>query len=72
VTLTVTIGRSITVAREAASMSKGELARMMGVDRRAVTRWEAGQHRPTDTNLAAMAELFGRDVGWFFSDHGNA
>ena len=68
-TLTATIGRNITAAREGAQMSKGQLARAVGVDRRAVTRWEQGQHRPTDTNLVLIAELYGRDLGWFYSDH---
>lgn len=67
--ITATIGHNITAAREAAKMSKGELARAVGVGRRVVTYWEQGLHRPTDTNLALMAALFGREPGWFYIDH---
>ncbi len=34
-----------------------------------ISKWERGAHRPSDTNLVALAELIGVDVAWFYTEH---
>lgn len=48
--------------REAAKMTKTDLARRMGVTRQAVSSWERGVSYPTAANLLQMAALFGCSV----------
>lgn len=47
-------------AREAAGLTKTELARRIGVDRMTVTRWESGRFRPDKATDVAM---FARATG---------
>lgn len=49
---------SIQKRREDAGMNRTELARLMGVTRQAVIRWEAGVAYPTAANLLKLADLF--------------
>lgn len=44
--------------REAAGMTKTDLARQMGVTHQAVSSWERGVSYPTAANLLQMAEIF--------------
>lgn len=49
--------------REAAGMSKVELARRLGVDRATISRWEQGLNRPEHPDIVArFAELFALDL----------
>lgn len=49
---------SIQRYREAAGLNRAELARMVGVTRQAVIRWEEGQADPLLRHLKKMAGLF--------------
>lgn len=44
--------------REAAGMTKTDLARRMGVTHQAVIRWEQGGSYPTAAKLLQLADLF--------------
>lgn len=53
----------VTAHREAAGLSKVELARRLGIDRGTVHRWEQGTYRPDDPDLVQrLAELFRIDL----------
>ncbi|MUU10886.1 MAG: XRE family transcriptional regulator [Oscillibacter sp.] len=45
--------------REAAGLSKADVARIMQVDQSAVARWEAGAALPRASKLPKLADLFG-------------
>lgn len=44
--------------RERAGMTKTDLARAMGVDLSAVSKWESGVNKPTADRLLELSELF--------------
>ena len=68
--LKVTVAENVRSARKAAGLTQRELAgRVNDVDALAVSRWERGTSIPNPTNLAALADALGRDVGWFYTDH---
>lgn len=45
-----------------------EVAAALRVGERQITRWRAGQE-PRFASVAALAQLFGREVAWFYTDH---
>lgn len=45
--------------REAAGLTRAEVARVVGVDRATVSRWEDGSRRPTGDAALRFAELLG-------------
>lgn len=61
-------GAKLTAARERANLSKRELARRAGVDRRALLRWESGEHVPTAANLLRLIPHIGGTVEAFLTD----
>ncbi len=53
----------VTTTREAAGLSKVELARRLGVDRATVSRWEQGLNRPEDAEVVQrFADLLAVDL----------
>jgi transcriptional regulator with XRE-family HTH domain len=47
-----------------------DLAVALGTgDAMRISRWERGEHRPKDDNLLHLAQVLGRDVAWFYTDH---
>lgn len=34
-----------------------------------VYKWERGDHRPNDENMAALAHFSGRAISWFYENH---
>lgn len=71
--LTATFARNIKAARKAAGMTQHELAVALGRgDAMTVSRWERGEHRPSDEYLIALADVFGLSVADFFSDERKA
>jgi transcriptional regulator with XRE-family HTH domain len=50
-----TLGRTIREERERMEMSRAELARQVGVAGSQVTRWEAGEFKPSLTAMVAIA-----------------
>lgn len=70
------VGRNLRRARRATGLSQERLASQLGpkVRREDISRWEHGRHRPTDQNLALLAQILfaghpGRDLTWFYQDH---
>ena len=62
------VGGNIADARKAKDLTQSQLARRVGVESMAVSRWERGLVRPSDANLQAVAQALGRDFVWFFRD----
>ena len=62
------VGRNLGRGRESRGLSKGELARRMGVDRRVITRWESGAHVPQRANLQRLALILNVPLSYFLSD----
>lgn len=48
--------------REAAGLSKADVARAMQVDCAAVLRWESGESMPRADKLPRLADLFGCSI----------
>ena len=46
--------------RERACVSQEDLARVLGVDRSTVCRWESGAREPRDSNLSAYSDILDR------------
>lgn len=63
------VGANLSAARAAAGMKQLDVAQALGVDSQYVSRWERGKVMPTMANLHRLADVFGRDVAWFFTDH---
>lgn len=63
------VGANLATARADAGMKQLDVAQALGVDSQYVSRWERGKVMPTLANLHRLAEVLGRDVGWFFTDH---
>lgn len=69
--IVTTIGRNIRDARLSAGYTQRTLAIALGLDIRAVNRWERGGITPSRDNLVNLSALLGRDPGWFYTDHEN-
>ena len=50
----------------------GEFAEALGVNRKTVSRWEAGDTLPDGASLLALKEKFGADPGWVLTGAGTA
>lgn len=70
--IVTTLARNILDARLAAGYTQRTLAIEMGLDIRAISRWERGGITPSRENLAKLADLTKRDPGWFYTDHEQA
>lgn len=67
--LSTTIAANIKAARAVSGLSQRDLGDRMGIDWMAISRWERGQHRPSDQNLLVLAHALGREPGWFYIEH---
>lgn len=67
--IVTTIGRNVRDARLSAGYTQRTLAIALGLDIRAVNRWERGGITPSRDNLVKLAALLSRDPGWFYTDH---
>lgn len=65
-----TTGNRIATIRGARGV--GEFADALGVNRKTVTRWEAGDALPDGVSLIALKEKFGADPGWVLTGEGEA
>ena len=61
----VDLGRRIAEAREGAGRTQAELAALMGIDRTAIVRIEAGTRKVSATELVAIASALKRPIDWF-------
>jgi transcriptional regulator with XRE-family HTH domain len=67
--LKATLAANIRSARDAAGMTQRQLATVIDTESSLVSKWERAEHRPSDTNLAAIAAALGLDLAWFYTDH---
>lgn len=68
-TLTERLAGNIRRARKLAGLSQVQLAVAAECDPQQISKWERGEHKPSDLNLAALATALERDLAWFFTDH---
>ena len=54
-------------ARKAAGMSQETVAAALDLSFQQVQKYENGKNRISPGKLMVLAELFGRDIAWFFS-----
>ena len=59
------VGKKIELLREDGGMSQGELAKVLGVTRQTVSKWEADVCRPKVKVLQAICGVFGVDMSYF-------
>jgi len=64
-------GARLTAAREAAGLSKTDLARRMGCGTSTVAAWEAGRSRPRTNKLVTLAGLVSVSPTWLLSGLGD-
>jgi len=62
------LGRRIAQAREDSGKTQAELADLLGLDRTAVVRLEAGSRKVSATELITIASSLGRPIGWFVTE----
>ena len=62
------LGQRITEAREDAGKTQAELANLVGLDRTAINRIEAGTRKVSATELVAIAAALERPIDWFVVD----
>ena len=63
-------GLLIKRAREAAGVSRPQLARHLGVTHRAVRAWETSERRPTAEMVASIAAALNITVGSLYGENG--
>jgi transcriptional regulator with XRE-family HTH domain len=63
------VGRNIAHLRESLGWSQRDLAARMGVDRRQVLRWEAGEWAPNAKSFERLERATGLPRAWFDGDH---
>lgn len=54
--------------REAAGLTQGALAEMVGVDRTAVVKWESGSAFPSSAKLPKIAEVLRCSISDLFAE----
>lgn len=68
----MTLGKRIKEARDAAKLSKSELARLVGVSPSAVTQWESDETKSLEgANLLKAARAMNVDPEWLGTGHGH-
>jgi transcriptional regulator with XRE-family HTH domain len=58
------IASRLRLAREAAGLSQGQVAKMMNVHRPTISEIEAGRRRVSADELTRFAEIYGVSVNW--------
>lgn len=67
--LATTLAQNVRDARKAAQLTQRKLAEKLDTDSSLISKWERAEHRPSDENVAALAEYLEKDLGWFYTDH---
>lgn len=61
------VGSRVKLARKRTAMTQHDLAIAIGSgDAMKVSRWERGEHLPSNESLVALAHVFGVDTSWFY------
>ena len=58
------IASRLRAAREAAGLSQGQVAKLMGLHRPTISEMEAGRRRVSADELTKLAEIYGVGVEW--------
>lgn len=58
------IASRLRIAREAAGLTQGQVARMMKLHRPTISEIEAGRRRVSADELARFAEIYGTSANW--------
>lgn len=67
----MSLGERITELRKASHMTQADMARVMGVSRQAVSKWESDQSTPDASNLILLAELLDTDIEYLTTGRRN-
>lgn len=59
-----TIAAKLRLSREQSGLSQGQVAKMLGLHRPAISEIEAGRRRITAEELAKLAEIYGVSLSW--------
>lgn len=62
------VGLRVRQARKSAKLSQTELAEKLGLTFQQVQKYERGANRISAGKLLQIAEVFRKDIGWFFAD----
>ncbi len=63
-----TIRARLRAAREAAGLSQGQVAKLMGMHRPTISEMEAGNRRISAEELAKLADLYDAKVTWLLGE----
>lgn len=63
-----TLPARLRAAREAAGLSQGQVAKLMGMHRPTISEMEAGNRRVTAEELAKLADLYDTKVTWLLGE----
>jgi transcriptional regulator with XRE-family HTH domain len=63
------IGQNILLMREMLGLSQRELGDRMGIDRRQIVRWEAGEWAPNAKSFERLERATGYPREWFDKNH---
>lgn len=63
------VGANISAARKSKGLTQHQLAVLLGTgDQMTISRWERGEHRPSDENLIRVARALNVDVAQLFME----
>ena len=68
ITMSNHVGARIRARREELGLTKGQLARLAGVNESQLRQWERGDHVPTAKNLLRLIEHLGGSLDEFLLD----
>lgn len=66
----VDIGARLREARDAAGVSRVQLADQLGVRESTITKWESGQTSPRGHRVSKLAGMLGVSISWVLMGHG--
>lgn len=58
------IARRLSLARQQAGLSQGQVAKLLGIHRPTVSEMESGRRRVAVEEMAQLASIYGVDVNW--------
>lgn len=64
-----TIGTRLRRARDAAALSRRQVAQALDCTEDAVMRWERGDTSPSAERLVALARVLDADAAWLLTGH---
>lgn len=65
-------GQLIRSLRESKKLTQEQLAKMVGVSRVSISKWESGENKPKGDNLLSLASALGVSIDWLMSGNSAA